>query len=148
MNAPSQRAWITDTGGKTGAGQMATGRVSANQLKTLPAKDYAPSWIASRRSRARGTFRLSSSPTEHLLTNPGLGGRLQVTSTQRCAISVYNPGDVAPAHVHSANASRTILSDEGGYTSIEGERCEAKRAISSRHRTGHGTITATMLTPR
>jgi len=45
----------------------------------------------------------------------------------RCAISIYNPGDVAPAHIHSANASRTILSDTGGYTNVEGERCEAKR---------------------
>ena len=42
-------------------------------------------------------------------------------------VSIYNPGDVAPAHVHSPNASRTILSDHGGYTNIEGERCEAKR---------------------
>ena len=33
-----------------------------------------------------------------LLTNPGLNGRLQVTNTIRCAISIYNPGDIAPAH--------------------------------------------------
>ena len=62
-----------------------------------------------------------------LLTNPGLDGRLQVTNTIRCAISIYNPGDIAPAHVHSPNASRTILSDKGGYTNVEGERCEANR---------------------
>src|SRR5262249_34230862 len=62
-----------------------------------------------------------------LLTNPGLNGRLQVTNTIRCAISIYNPGDIAPAHVHSPNASRTILSDKGGYTNVEGERCEATR---------------------
>jgi gentisate 1,2-dioxygenase len=133
MNAPSQRAWFADTGGETGAGQMATGRVSANQLKTLPAfwrwKDYAPflervSSIASRADVSPIEF---ADRQSILLTNPGLGGRLQVTSTQRCAISVYNPGDVAPAHVHSANASRTILSDKGGYTNVEGERCEAKR---------------------
>ena len=37
------------------------------------------------------------------------------------------PGDVAPAHIHSANASRTILSEKGGYTNVEGERCEAVR---------------------
>ena len=45
----------------------------------------------------------------------------------RCAISIYTPGDVAPAHIHSANASRTILSERGGYTNVEGERCEAVR---------------------
>ena len=62
-----------------------------------------------------------------LLLNPGLNGRLQVTNTIRCAISIYNPGDVAPVHLHSPNASRTILSEKGGYTVVEGERCEAAR---------------------
>ena len=62
-----------------------------------------------------------------LLLNPGLNGRLQVTNTIRCAISIYNPGDVAPVHLHSPNASRTILSDKGGYTVVEGERCTADR---------------------
>jgi gentisate 1,2-dioxygenase len=45
----------------------------------------------------------------------------------RCAVSIYNPDDVAPVHIHTPNASRTILSDKGGYTTIEGERCEAAR---------------------
>src|SRR5262249_58267049 len=48
-------------------------------------------------------------------------------NTIRCAISIYNPGDVAPVHLHSPNASRTILSDKGGYTVVEGERCTAAR---------------------
>jgi gentisate 1,2-dioxygenase len=133
MNAPSQRAWFADTGGDTGAGRMATGRVAANQIKTLPTcwrwKDYGPvlhriSEIASRADVSPIEF---ADRQSILLTNPGLAGRLQVASTMRCAVSVYNPGDVAPAHVHSANASRTILSDHGGYTNIEGERCDAKR---------------------
>src|SRR5215469_12417877 len=47
LNAPAQRAWFTDTGGMTGAGQLAKGgRVAANQIKTLPCqwrwKDYGP----------------------------------------------------------------------------------------------------------
>jgi gentisate 1,2-dioxygenase len=50
-----------------------------------------------------------------------------VASTIRCAVSIYNPGDVARAHLHSPNASRTILSHNGGYTNVEGERCEATR---------------------
>jgi len=50
-----------------------------------------------------------------------------VASTIRCAVSIYNPGDVAPVHMHTPNASRTILSDNGGYTTIEGERCLASR---------------------
>jgi len=133
MNAPSQRPWFVDAGGETGAGQMASGRVAANQIKTLPTRwrwqDYGP--VLHRISEI--ARRADVSPIEFadrqsiLLTNPGLGGRLQVASTMRCAVSVYNPGDVAPAHVHSANASRTILSDHGGYTNVEGERCDAKR---------------------
>jgi hypothetical protein len=42
-------------------------------------------------------------------------------------VSIYLPGDVAPVHLHAPNASRTILSENGGYTTIEGERCEASR---------------------
>jgi gentisate 1,2-dioxygenase len=52
---------------------------------------------------------------------------LQITNTIRAAIAIYNPGDIAPAHIHSPNASRTILSDKGGYTNVEGERCECRR---------------------
>ena len=64
---------------------------------------------------------------QFLLTNPGLGGRLQVAASIRCAVSIYNPGDLARAHLHTPNASRTILSASGGYTNVEGERCEALR---------------------
>ncbi len=135
LNAPAQRPWFTDTGGATGAGQLATSglRVAANQAKALPAfwrwKDYRPfldriNEIASRADVSPIEF---ADRQSILLTNPGLGGRLQVTSTMRCAISIYLPGDVAPAHIHSANASRTILSERGGYTNVEGERCEAVR---------------------
>src|ERR1051325_10878475 len=48
LNAPAQRPWFTDTGGETGAGQLATSgvRVAANQAKAQPAfwrwKDYRP----------------------------------------------------------------------------------------------------------
>ena len=133
MNAPAQRPWFADTGGQTGAGQLARGRIAANQLKTLPYrwrwKDYRPfldriNEIASRADVSPIEF---ADRQSILLTNPGLGGRLQVTNTMRCAISIYTPGDVAPAHIHSANASRTILSEKGGYTNVEGERCEAVR---------------------
>jgi gentisate 1,2-dioxygenase len=134
LNAPAQKPWFTDTGGTTGAGQLAAGgRVAANQTKAVPAlwrwKDYRPfldriNEIASRADVSPIEF---ADRQSILLTNPGLGGRLQVTNTMRCAISIYTPGDVAPAHIHSANASRTILSEHGGYTNVEGERCEAVR---------------------
>ena len=134
LNEPSQRAWFTDTGGKFGGGKLLNkGRVSANQLKSLPChwkwKDYS-AYLERISDLAKDA---EISPIEFadrqsiLLVNPGLGGRLQITSTMRTAISVYVPTDKAPAHIHSANASRTILTDKGGYTNVEGERCECKR---------------------
>jgi gentisate 1,2-dioxygenase len=133
MNAPAQRPWFTDTGGQSGAGDMASGRVAANQLKTQAHRWRWKEYSTYLERIAGIASHADVSPIEFadrqsiLLTNPGLGGRLQVTNTIRCAISIYNPGDVAPAHVHSPNASRTILSDKGGYTNVEGERCEASR---------------------
>ena len=131
-NAPAQRPWFRKTGLEA-SGRIARGRVGAAQLKPIAHhwrwKEIAP-YLDRIAEIARGA---DVSPIEFaerqqfLLTNPGLGGRLQVTSTMRCAVSIYNPGDVAPVHIHTPNASRTILSDKGGYTTIEGERCEAAR---------------------
>jgi gentisate 1,2-dioxygenase len=131
-NAPAQRPWFRETGIEA-SGQIAAGRVGAAQLKPVAHRwqwsEIAP-YLDCIAEIARGA---DVSPIEFaerqqfLLTNPGLGGRLQVTSTMRCAVSIYNPGDVAPVHIHTPNASRTILSDSGGYTTIEGERCEAAR---------------------
>lgn len=64
---------------------------------------------------------------QFLLTNPGFGGVLKIANTIRIAVSIYKPGDVAETHVHTPNASRTILSEQGGYTTIGRERCEARR---------------------
>ncbi len=133
MNSPAQRPWFTDTGGATGTGSMATGRVAANQMKSAAYRWRWKEYKAYLDRLSRIAAEADVPPIEFadrqsiLLTNPGLNGRLQVTNTIRCAISIYNPGDIAPAHVHSPNASRTILSDKGGYTNVEGERCEARR---------------------
>ena len=62
-----------------------------------------------------------------LLINPALKSGYKVTNTIRIAISIYKPGDNAVPHMHSPNASRTILSNGGGYTLVEGERCPAYR---------------------
>jgi len=131
-NAPAQRPWFRDTALDV-AGEVAGGRVGTAQLK---AKAHRWRWreIGPYLDRISEIAREADVPPiefadrqQFLLTNPGLGGRLQVTTTIRCAISVYNPGDVAPVHVHAPNASRTILSEKGGYTTIEGERCIAER---------------------
>ncbi len=135
-NAPAQRAWFRD-GGIEAGGSLAPGRVGANQMKAAPHRwrwsEISP-YLGRIAEIARTAARNADlSPIEFadrqqfLLVNPGLGGRLQVASTIRCAVSIYNPGDVAPVHMHTPNASRTILSENGGYTTIEGERCAASR---------------------
>jgi gentisate 1,2-dioxygenase len=131
-NAPAQRPWFgaTDLGAE---GRLAGGRVGANQMKAV-AHRWRWNEISPYLTRIADIARTADVPPiefadrqQFLLVNPGLGGRLQVASTIRCAISIYNPGDVAPVHVHAPNASRTILSETGGYTTIEGERCAAAR---------------------
>jgi gentisate 1,2-dioxygenase len=63
-----------------------------------------------------------------LLVNPGFGTKgMKVTNTMRIAISIYKPGNEASAHLHTPNASRTLLSEIGGHTIVEGERIEPKR---------------------
>lgn len=132
-NAPAQRPWFADSGGVTGGGKVGKGRVAANQMKMLAHRwrwrEISP-YLQRIAEIARDADVKPLETTDRqgiLLTNPGLGGRLQVTNTIRCAIAIYNRGDVAPAHVHSPNASRTILSDKGGFTNVEGERCECRR---------------------
>lgn len=132
-NSPAQRAWFADPGGATGKGELAKGRVAANQMKMLPHRwrwsEISP-FLFKIAEIARDADIKPLETTDRqgiLLTNPGLGGRLQITNSIRCAIAIYNPGDVAPAHIHSPNASRTILSDKGGYTNVEGEKCVCRR---------------------
>lgn len=131
-NAPAQEPWFS-TADTDNTGKLASGQVGKNQLKAVPYRwrwsDYRP-YLQKISDIAAGA---DVAPVEFadrqsiVLMNPGLTERIQVTNTIRCAISIYNPGDIAPAHVHSPNASRTILTDNGGYTNIEGERCEARR---------------------
>jgi len=75
-----------------------------------------------------------------LLTNPGFKGALKIANSIRVAISIYRPGDLAPTHMHTPNASRTILSDKGGYSEVEGEKCPAARGdlILTPNGTWHG----------
>ena len=131
-NAPAQRPWFKETGLQT-EGELAAGRVGVAQMKAHPHlwrwAEISP--YLDKIARIASTADVSpiefADRQQFLLTNPGLGGRLQVTNSMRCAVSIYNEGDRAPVHVHSPNASRTILSSSGGYTMVEGERCEAAR---------------------
>ena len=130
-NAPAQRPWFADV--SDAVGELAKGRVAANQLKMVAHRwrwrEIHP-YLQRISEIARDAEIKPLETTDRqgiLLTNPGLGGRLQITNTIRCSVAVYNRGDIAPAHVHSPNASRTILSNQGGYTNVEGERCECRR---------------------
>jgi gentisate 1,2-dioxygenase len=131
-NAPSQKPWFTHTGGAAG-GQIAEGKVAVGQMKARPHhwkwREISPylDKIAQIAATADVPPVEFAERQQFLLTNPGLGGRLQVASTIRCAVSIYNPGDLARAHLHTPNASRTILSDVGGYTNVEGEKIRASR---------------------
>lgn len=76
-----------------------------------------------------------------LLTNPAYGKHgVKVTNTIRIAISIYKNGDIAHPHLHTPNASRTIISEGGGYTEIEGERIKTHRGdlVFTPNGTWHG----------
>ena len=58
-----------------------------------------------------------------LFANPGLQGKYHATQTLLGAYSLYNPGEVAPAHRHTPCASRFAIAGDGGYTTVNGEKC-------------------------
>src|SRR5207248_8865412 len=87
-NAPAQRPWFRD-GGLEAGGQVAAGRVGANQMKAA-AHHWKWREIGPYLDRIGEIARTADvSPIEFadrqqfLLINPGLGGRLQVASTIR-----------------------------------------------------------------
>ncbi len=131
-NQPAQAPWHRNPGLGL-VGETTSGRVGAGQLKAV-AHRWSWTEIAPYLDRIASIARSADvSPLEFverqqlLLVNPGFGGRLQISNSIRCAVSIYNPGDKAPVHVHTPNASRTILSEGGGYTTVDGERCDTHR---------------------
>ena len=60
------------------------------------------------------------------LDNPGVPERT-TTHTISVAVQYLLPGEVAPAHRHTPNAIRFMLSGEGAYTTVEGDRCLMRR---------------------
>lgn len=62
-----------------------------------------------------------------LFANPGLHGKYHATQTLLGAYSLYNPGEIAPVHRHTPCASRFALSGDGGYTTVNGEKCLMRR---------------------
>ena len=57
-----------------------------------------------------------------ILENPSLAGRSLATTSLYAGIQMILPGEIAPSHRHTASALRLILSGEGGFTSVDGEK--------------------------
>src|SRR5262247_2025688 len=57
-----------------------------------------------------------------ILENPALRGKSRITNSLFAGIQLILPGEVAPAHRHSASAIRFVLDGEGAYTAVEGEK--------------------------
>src|SRR5258708_28201820 len=117
-NAPAQRPWFADI--SDAVGELATGRVAANQLKMVAHRwrwrEIHP-YLQRISEIARNAEIKPLETTDRqgiLLTNPGLGGPLQITNKIRCSVARYNRGDIAAAHVHRPDAIRTLRSEKGG----------------------------------
>lgn len=57
------------------------------------------------------------------LINPGLPDRYGATHTMWAGFQYLMPGEVAPAHRHSPSAIRFIVQGEGGFTTVDGDKC-------------------------
>jgi gentisate 1,2-dioxygenase len=62
-----------------------------------------------------------------VFANPGLSGKPYITQTLFAAYSLYNPGERAPVHRHTPNASRFVLEGNGGFTTVNGEKIQMSR---------------------
>ncbi|PKP85496.1 MAG: gentisate 1,2-dioxygenase [Alphaproteobacteria bacterium HGW-Alphaproteobacteria-2] len=60
------------------------------------------------------------------LKNPGLD-RPGIAQTLFAGLQLVMPGEIATAHRHSQGAIRFVLESTGGYTAVNGERCEMRR---------------------
>ncbi|MGF7135329.1 gentisate 1,2-dioxygenase [Paraburkholderia sp. EB58] len=62
-----------------------------------------------------------------LFCNPGYGGKPFATSSLLGAYQLTKPGENCPVHRHTPSASRFLLEGEGGWTTVEGEKCVLSR---------------------
>jgi gentisate 1,2-dioxygenase len=77
------------------------------------------------RLRASPQFAASGNGAErHVLrlANPGVPERTS-SHTLSAAVEYLLPGETAPAHRHTPNALRFVLSGTGGYTVVDGHKC-------------------------
>ena len=57
-----------------------------------------------------------------VLENPAFVGKSRATATLYAGIQLVMPGEIAPAHRHTASALRFVLESSGGFTAVGGER--------------------------
>jgi gentisate 1,2-dioxygenase len=62
-----------------------------------------------------------------VLENPALRGKSRITQSLYAGLQLILPGEIAPAHRHTASAIRFVLDGEGAYTAVEGEKTIMKR---------------------
>ena len=62
-----------------------------------------------------------------VLENPGLPGQSRITPSMYSGLQLVMPGEIAPAHRHTASALRFVLECNGGYTAVAGERSTMRR---------------------
>jgi gentisate 1,2-dioxygenase len=62
-----------------------------------------------------------------VLENPALKGQSRITPSMYAGVQLVMPGEIAPAHKHTASALRFVLESDGGYTSVAGERTYMRR---------------------
>lgn len=73
--------------------------------------------------RARQTVPIDRGGDRRVLmfSNPGMDGRCFATSTMSAAVQILGPGEVAPAHRHTAAAIRFVLEGSGACTLVDGD---------------------------
>ena len=57
-----------------------------------------------------------------ILENPGWPGASRATGTLYAGLQLILPGEVAPSHRHTQSALRFVVSGQGAYTAVDGER--------------------------
>ncbi len=74
-----------------------------------------------------------------VLENPALRGKSRITNSLYAGLQLILPGEIAPAHRHTASAIRFVLEGEGAYTQVEGEKTLMSRGdfVTTPHWTTH-----------
>ena len=59
-----------------------------------------------------------------ILENPALPGSSSITQSLYAGLQLILPGEVAPSHRHTQSALRFVVSGQGAYTTVDGERTQ------------------------